>query len=282
MPKIKALPPNTEGLQGADVLPMHNDSSDDTEKVSIEQIRTHITWTPAEETWSYSSWSSTTRIGIITVPTDATTKYSAGMRVVFSQSTGGTKYGIIVAVSATTLTVFFPSGTTFNNETISSPQWSTVKVPFGFNPDPSVWSLSLVDSTDRTINASPDGSSWYNNASLVLTIGIGAWRLYGNALARFTRSAGGTGASLQGALSTSTSSVSDSELVAAAQLIVTFSTGGTGTYTATGPLPIVKNIVLAAQTTYNFIFKAGQAGSALQVQGSTLQPTIIRATCNYL
>ena len=119
MPKIKALPPNTEGLQGADVLPMHNDSSDDTEKVSIEQIRTHITWTPAEETWSYSSWSSTTRIGIITVPTDATTKYSAGMRVVFSQSTGGTKYGIIVAVSATTLTVFFPSGTTFNNETIS-------------------------------------------------------------------------------------------------------------------------------------------------------------------
>lgn len=170
MPKIKSLPPNTEGLQGADVLALHNDSTDDTEKVSVEQLRSHITWTPAEETWSYSSWSSTTRIGVITVPSNATAKYSAGMRIRITQSTGGTKYGIIHAVSSTSLTVFFASGYTLNNEAISNPYWSCVKVPFGFPA--SRRNFELETSTSGFTQSSPSASTWYNS-SINLPVGIG-------------------------------------------------------------------------------------------------------------
>lgn len=92
-------------------------------------------WVATGETWTYSSYSSGTRLGVITVPTDATTKYSIGMRVRISQSTGGTKYGTIVGVTATTLTVWFASYT-LNNETISSPVYSPMFAPFGFPVTP--------------------------------------------------------------------------------------------------------------------------------------------------
>lgn len=131
-------------------------------------------WTTTGETWTYSSWSSTTRIGVITVPTDATTKYTPGMRIRISQSTGGTKYGIIHAVTSTTLSVFFPSGTTLNNETISTPYYSSLKTPFGFDADPTNWKLEIQDSNNRA----PTASSTYVSFTTALTVGIGAWNMF--------------------------------------------------------------------------------------------------------
>ena len=87
-------------------------------------------WTASGESWTYSSYSSTTKLGVITVPTDATTKYSVGMFIKITQSTGGVKYGEITAVSSTTLTVFFGSYT-LNNEAITSPQYSISRRPYG-------------------------------------------------------------------------------------------------------------------------------------------------------
>lgn len=131
-------------------------------------------WTATGETWTYSSWSSTTRIGVITVPTDATTKYTAGMRVRISQTTGGTKYGIIQKVAATELSIFFPSGTTLNNETISTPYYSPLYAPSGINLDPSLWTLEATLSSNATTN-SPTASVFYN--ALSLTIGVGTWEV---------------------------------------------------------------------------------------------------------
>lgn len=82
-------------------------------------------WTPSGETWVYTS--ATT----ITVPTDATTKYKAGNFVKISQTTGGTKYGIIKTVAATLLTIRWLNSATLANETISSPQYSPLATPFG-------------------------------------------------------------------------------------------------------------------------------------------------------
>lgn len=131
-------------------------------------------WTATGETWTYSSWTSGTRTGTITVPSDATTKYQAGMRIKISQSTGGTKYGIITKVASTTLTVFFPSGTTLNNETISTPYYSSLYAPYGFDTDPTLWSLEVTDTTNRT-QSSPTYTNYYNLGSISLTVPIGVW-----------------------------------------------------------------------------------------------------------
>ena len=87
-------------------------------------------WTASGESWTYNAWDSTNKIGTITVPTDATTKYAKGMFIKITQSTGGTKYGKIVAVTSTTLKAYFGSYT-LNNEAITSPQYSIGHQPFG-------------------------------------------------------------------------------------------------------------------------------------------------------
>ena len=93
-----------------------------------------VGWIASGETWSYSAWNSTLKQATITVQTDATTKYSTDMLVRFAQSTGGTKYGRIVTVAATTLTVWMP-GYTFNNEAITSPVYSVQATPYGVPSD---------------------------------------------------------------------------------------------------------------------------------------------------
>ena len=132
-------------------------------------------WVSVPDTWSYSSWSSSTRTGVITVPSDATLKYTAGMRVRIEQATGGVKYGIITRVTSTSLSVFFPLGTTFTNQTISSPHFSMWKVPFGFNADPTLWELEIVD-TNVLSKTSPAAGVWYYSG-LSITLPVGAWRV---------------------------------------------------------------------------------------------------------
>ena len=117
-----------------DYLTIVDTSAGQSKRVSVKNLTglPDLGWTATGESWSYSSFSSTTRIGVITVPTDATTKYSIGMKVRFSQSTGGTKFGFIIAVTATTLSVFFSQSITFNNEAISSPVYSVEYMPIGY------------------------------------------------------------------------------------------------------------------------------------------------------
>ena len=81
-------------------------------------------WDAANEDWVYAS--ATT----VTVPTDATLKYSEGMLVRFSQSTGGLKYAAIKSLTSTVLTLDMISGTIVN-ETISSPYYSYAATPLG-------------------------------------------------------------------------------------------------------------------------------------------------------
>lgn len=82
-------------------------------------------WVPADETWVYAS--ATT----VTVPTDATTKYSEGMLVKLTQPTDGDKYYVITNVASTVLTLQGIGGADLDNEAITNPYFSTSLSPFG-------------------------------------------------------------------------------------------------------------------------------------------------------
>lgn len=89
-------------------------------------------WQPDPSANTFSSFNSATRIGVIAVPSDATTRYSVGMKWSGTQATGGKKYGFIVAVTATTISVFFSMGITLNNEAITAPFFSFAYMPLGY------------------------------------------------------------------------------------------------------------------------------------------------------
>lgn len=81
-------------------------------------------WIQVTDTWTYAS--ATT----ITVPSDATTKYSVGDKLKMTNS--GTKYFYIVGVSATVLTVTGGTDYTVANSTILNPCYSKATSPVGF------------------------------------------------------------------------------------------------------------------------------------------------------
>jgi len=81
-------------------------------------------WIAVTDTWTYAS--STT----VTVPSDATAKYSVGDKVRFTNS--GTKYFYITAVSSTVLTLNGGSDYTVANAAITVPYYSKAETPVGF------------------------------------------------------------------------------------------------------------------------------------------------------
>lgn len=110
-------------------------------------------WTSAGETWIYAS--ATT----ITVPSDATAKYTAGMYIKVTQSTGGTKYGVITTVASTLLTIYWFNSATLANETISTPFYSGGMTPYGV-PKNSVISGKIDWSTlQNNIKSAKNASS---------------------------------------------------------------------------------------------------------------------------
>jgi hypothetical protein len=81
-------------------------------------------WIGANETWTYAS--ATT----ITVPSDATTRYSVGDKIKLTQTT--VKYFYVVAVSSTVLTVTGGTDYTVANAAISANYYSKAASPVGF------------------------------------------------------------------------------------------------------------------------------------------------------
>lgn len=81
-------------------------------------------WVGVTDSWTYAS--ATT----VTVPSDATAKYSVGDKVKFVQTS--TKYFYITAVASTTLTLYGGSDYTVANAAISSINYSKAATPLGF------------------------------------------------------------------------------------------------------------------------------------------------------
>lgn len=219
--------------------------------------------------FSYSAWTSGTRIGVITVPTNATLKYSVGNRLRIVQSTGGTKYGIIVAVSSTTLTVFFPSGTTFNNESILKADFSIDKAPFGFPLDPTIWTITGTSSTDRTATTTS-----YTSLSETLVVGIGAWLISYRLDMRLVH---GSGGNKRGYITLSTNGTSETDEEFTSTLFTTSTTAQVSqTFVA------FKHKIFAAQTTLTFMGKINATAATMTMDNNGTQPAHYKALCAYL
>lgn len=160
---------------------------------------------------SYTSWSSTTKIGVIATDTDIRAEVQVGHRIAFWQSTGGWKYGIIHAITASAITVFFGTDFTLNNEAIFLGKTSGIKSPVGFDTNPLKWTLESIMTTDSTQPGSVQ-NTWYNLGGHSLVLGVGDWDVYGNASAGVDRASAGRTDSMAG-LSTSASSSTHDKLI---------------------------------------------------------------------
>ena len=130
-------------------------------------------WSATGESWTFSSFNTTTRIGVVTVPSDATTKYSVGMWVRIAQSTGGTKWGMINAVTSTTLSINFFYNQTLNNEAITTPVYSPLAQPYGTPKIP----VKNVDANGWTQWDFGTYKEWTKKGSGVNSIAGSAWTL---------------------------------------------------------------------------------------------------------
>lgn len=230
-------------------------------------------WEDANESWTYSSYDATNKTGVITVPTNATTKYQVGDRVKFTNNSA-VQYGIITAVAATTLTVYFGTNYSLANLAITLPFYTHVKNPFGFSNDPSLWTVTTTDATSRSQGA-PVATTWYNLGTLSIILPIGAWNLSAKVNGRIDK---GTAAFLVEniSLSTANNSQSDTDLN-----IQGFTDNGIAIYCFPGFIP-PKLISVAAATTYYLIAMTDTANTGTIYFEGTRGKTIIRAVCAYL
>lgn len=269
MPRISQLN-DLDTPASNDVLVLVDQSTGQTKKVLLSDLLgiPDLGWTSAAETWTYSSWSSTTRIGVLTAPSDATTKYQAGNRIKITQSTGGTKYGIIHEVTATTITIFFPSGTTLNNEAITDNFFSTLDSPLGFDKDALLWELkSTLGSAQDTTSTTPVNTSMPN-----LALGKGAWQVIAQG-SHYTTRGSTTFANGNITLSTSSTGQEDSEMTRYIRI-----QGASGTLASEASFAMIKNVDHSAATTY-YLNHWSSAGS---ITHRTFAGASIRAVSRYL
>ena len=227
-------------------------------------------WINANETWTYASADAPTFV--ITVPSDATTKYSVGMRIKLTQTT--VKYFIITAVTATTLTVYGGTDYTLIDAAISANFYSSMKSPLGFPTNPLKWTVSTTSTSDVTQN-SPTNGTWYNLGSLSLSIPIGEWRVYFKGILNVNKSGGGSNYSYV-ALSTTNNGSTNLNL----QFHNKSSTTTMDDHTT--PFFLEDTLLLASKTVYYANgMEAVYTATTMSFVG-TLGATMIRAVCAYL
>jgi len=126
MGRISALTELTS-LASDDYLVVLDSSANIAKKITIANAFgiPDLGFTASGESWTYASAST------ITVPTDATVKYAKGMVIKITQTTGGTKYGTIINVASTLLTIAWRNGATLANEAITSPSYAVGASPVG-------------------------------------------------------------------------------------------------------------------------------------------------------
>jgi len=247
-------------------------------------IQNYDGWIDADETWTYSSVDDPT--GVITVPSDATTKYSFGMRISFVNG-GNTIYGIVTAVTSTTITFLHEIDPTDSqalylmaNSAITVPRYSSQKAPFGFPMEKTKWSIVVTDSTSRSAGAYTASTYVYDSSgNCEIDVPIGSFDLSFKSTVIGTLSAASNQINLNIALSTSNNSVSDEDLKVFDQ---DYLVGGNnviirGNFTATQS----KVVNLTAKDTYYIIAQMNATGDDVSFRND-LCPLVITAVCAYL
>lgn len=233
-------------------------------------------WIPGSVTWSYSSADAPTFV--ISIPQDVTSLIGPGCRIKLTQTT--VKYFIVTAVGAysggvTLVTVYGGTDYTLDNAAITLPFYSRSKAPFGFPLDPSKWTVTASDTSDRT-QASPTAGTWYNLGSFSASLPIGLWRVSWRAVMRPLYNTG-TAAQQRTTLSTANNSASDPDFI----VITTVGANIGNLYITTTLTSNIKILNLAAKTTYYLNAMTALTTDSLNHLGS-VTPTQIKAECAYL
>lgn len=231
-------------------------------------------WINCPATLTFSSYDSDTRTGTATTSANMTGEVQVGDRLTFSQATGGTKYAIITAIASGSVTFFMYEGDVLDNETITSPQYSHQKNPFGFDTDGTKWELEATSTTDEA-QTSPTQNQWYNIFNLELP--IGSWNVSYSAAGSINDAENNSGL-FQATLSSGSTTESDSELTA---ILFTEQVGVTSSRVI-NTLNKQKTITVTSATTYYLNIATSSVGVTEIALRSDLAPSIIRAKCAYL
>ena len=258
------------GLPADDGSSSHVRPSDWYADHTIEGAPSDDGWVTATETWTYASADDPTYT--FTISGDYTSKYQAGMKIKWTQTS--VRYAIItkVAFASGTTTVTLYGGTDYDldNAAISSPYYSTARSPFGFPMDPAKWTVSVAYGGGGQSSAVVD--TYYNKSSI--TIPIGVWDFW----ARYYHGADGTtGAQcqLQSGISTANNSLSDVALLAYLTAYIF-----TNTAQITETVFLRKQLNLSAKATYylNIVSRQNAGTTRIFIGDGCL----LEAVCAYL
>ncbi len=275
MGKISLLPP-VDAPAGDDLLVLVDQSTGQTKRVPLADLLgiPNVGWISALGTWGYSSWSSTTKIGVITTSIDLTGSIQPGHRLKFDQASG-TKYAIVHKITSSEITAFFGQDFDLDNEAITTPFYSAEYAPMGFVPSADKWSVIADDPTYRQ-QLTPTQNVWYNLGGFSLTIGIGKWRLSYMCTAGVNHN-GNPQSSVHVILHTANNAGSTSSRFYKRAYI---SAGTTSTHLS--PFYVEDDVDLAAQTTYYLNLLTDVGGSAgIHLWNATGKATI-KAVSAYL
>lgn len=206
---------------------------------------------PTTYTFTYSNYAAGTRVALITA-TGIQNYAKLGMRIKFSQTTDGVKYGIVHKVVTDTLTVFLPVGTDFDNETISNVYFSSVYCPDGFDCTPSLWELEYSSAADGS-QASPVTNTWYNLGTATLTVGSGAWKAEYSANFKVLNT---SATDVYGAVELSTANNASSETELQTHIRLNAAGNGANQLQMIANVRGTRNILITAQTAYYLIARA--------------------------
>ena len=245
-------------------------------------------WISAGETWTYVSTDDPT--GVIKINANVTSKYSEGMRLKMTNG-GNTIYAIITKMGTyggdeagyTYITFLHEIDPTDSkalhlmaNSAITSPYYSTQKVPRGFPLSPAKWRIYKLITSAYTQN-SPTSNTWYNvgGSSTQINLPIGSWDVYYKACVVSVASAIRT-LTYASTLSTAgnTNALPEFQCTAYNQKVDVFMAD---TFFASG------NITITSKATYYLNLRAicDIAITSLTLD-ATNTPAVISATCAYL
>lgn len=245
-------------------------------------------WIPMGVTLTYSSLDNPT--GVVTSSADISTILSVGMKIRFVNG-GNTIYGIVTAISGTTITFLHeiaPTSasagggtaalTAMANSAITAPFFSYQRAPYGFPMDERKWTFETSSTSDLASSGSST-NTWYNPSGYAISIPIGSWFTSYYLAAKSTRSST-TAQDIMVSLSTATGSESDVDFSSYSSTLA----GGNGANTLTliSQMHKAKAIVLAAKTAYYLIIKAPTYATDGLTFVGTLSKTVTRAKCTYI
>src|SRR5574344_1481438 len=127
------------------------------EPIIMERVKQSSTWgnwyNPLQSGWNYvngtftySSYDSTTKTGVVNSNLDLTSYLSVGMKVKFTQNSA-IKYAFTTAITSKQLTLFLGTDYSLNNSAISNSYYSLLKTPYGFPLNPTIWQLKIAINT---------------------------------------------------------------------------------------------------------------------------------------